>query len=109
MWWLDGMDLVAGVMAGFWIQAHYLKPVLPIKVTTLPPEPEEALTYDEWSKLVEPHIRKLTVAAAFDLNYTFKPKGAKAMAGLLKEMGETLDYAATNDLISKRRGLTTSR
>lgn len=104
---VDSLDFIAGAITVIvWLRKDIVP--LPIKVTTLPPE-KEVEPYNEWSKMVEPHVRKLTVAGAFGLNFTFNPVGAAAMAKMVKEMGETLDFAVTNHMLKPNERLTTKR
>lgn len=98
MFWLDAADLIAGIVIGMWIRAHY-KPVLPVKVTILPAEPP--LPYTKWSDCVKPIIVKLNVAGHFGDGFTMNPVGCLALSKLIQDMGETLDIAVNRTLADK--------
>lgn len=103
----DSLDFIAGAITVIvWLRKDIMP--LPIKVTTLPPE-KEVEPYTKWSEMVEPHVRKLTVAGALGYNFTFNPKGAAAMGKMVKEMGEALDFAVTNHMLKPNERLTTKR
>jgi hypothetical protein len=45
----------------------------------------------EWQDLVGPTVRKCRLAAAFNMNTTFKPDGSLALAALLEQMATVID------------------
>lgn len=50
-------------------------------------------TPDTWEEIVEPWVRKATVAGHFNQRLIFSPKGALSLATTLKEMSSSLDRA----------------
>lgn len=92
--WIDAIDLYTGFLLGVWFCVKHHKPVLPIKVTKLPPD-HDTTTYTGWTDMITPQVKKLELSAKLDLNFTFNPVGAKAMADTLKNLGGALDKFAT--------------
>lgn len=104
---VDSIDLLFGVGMGWYLHSRYYRPVLPIKVTQL--SEVEIEPYKKWSDMVEPHVRRLTVAGALGYSYTFNPVGAAAMGKMIKNMAEALDFAVTNHMMKPGQKLTTKR
>lgn len=98
---IDNLDYLIGVITGMWWMYNLPKP-LPIKVTQLPPE-EPREPYKEWTKIMEPFVRKMTVAGALGYDYRFNPKGATAFAKLLKEASSALDFAVDNHMVKPKK------
>jgi hypothetical protein len=107
MWWLDAADMIAGLTIGIlWTKVYY-KPVLPVKVTVLPPEPDlEELTV--WRDAVKNVVIKLEVSATFGGGLVLGPKGAKDVGMMIKTMAKHLDQLWSADANLRKKVLTTS-
>lgn len=97
MWWLDAYDLIAGAWIGAYLTHTYYKPVLPIKVTTLPPDAPKP-EYREWRNTMQPIISKFVVAGALGGTTTFNATGSRALGKMIEDMAVKLDRACDNDL-----------
>ena len=102
--WFEPLDYVFGVIMGAWLCAKYYKPVLPVKVTKLPPDIIETPSR-QWQDCVQPVVAQLTVAAHFSDKVIYNQKGAAAIAKLLRDMSVKLDHAVDLQL-AERPGFT---
>ncbi len=78
-------------MAIFTAGRAYERHKLPRQVTK--PDPLEPIERHDWLVLCEPHIHRFEVGATFGSGVTFNREGSKAMAVLMSEMANRLDYA----------------
>jgi hypothetical protein len=104
MIWLDATDLLVGIGWGIYMTMNFYKPVLPVKVTKLPPDIIEKPSRG-WQEAVQPVVAQLTVAAHFSDKVTYNQKGAAAIAKLLRDMSVKLDHAVGLQL-AERPGFT---
>lgn len=90
--WLDATNLLVGIGWGVYMTMTFYKPVLPVKVTTIPPETIETPSR-QWQDAVLPVVAQLTVAGHFSDKVTYNQQSAATIAKLLRDMSVKLDHA----------------
>ncbi len=103
--WLDAADVLFGVYIGIYYTMNFYKPVLPVKVTKLPPEIEVA-PCRVWQTAIEPFVRNFLVTEHFASRAMVTPEGAKSIRLAMQMMAKKLDEAHDKGLVDKNPNVT---
>jgi hypothetical protein len=98
--WFEPLDYIFGVIMGAWLYSKYCTPVLPVKVTKLPPEIEQP-PYHGWRDAVQPFIRNLVVTEKFADKAVITPQGCRSIRLAIQTMATKLDEAYDKGLVQK--------